>query len=445
MLRYSPVNRSTIDFHGDPMAYSPSRSTSPYGSIRTQSPAPSSMAAGQPLRLTTNIAPALFSNELEYLYAGKGFGEAFEFLFESNESKSEENTESKRVEKLRKDLVFMWRSRLYSDVRLSISGVFSSATLAEGEESAAEFSSHRFMLASRSPYFYSQLLGGFASVPPEPGNPIILHLPSPPFTPASLHFILGYMYAGTVAFSNRTFDLDTAFHILRSAMYLSLTALCNEMQARIVQEMMHGLFHAFLDFNEYEQVTGGRWGVGGCKCRACARRAPRILEFAIADDVKNKYLERGARRAIVGHFGDGWCISEFATLPQKTRESFIKGVSKRATPVNILPLLTSAHQALAKLDKVPREIWSHVSRESILSGLKHITDSLCSNISAFLEEPEWLAILEGDGARFEDIERVEWVTDGIRKGISEKNAGLVYQVSNLIFFGKAMLDTRNRP
>jgi hypothetical protein len=38
------------------------------------------------LRIGTSINPALFSNELEYLYTGKGFGEAFEFLFDSSES-----------------------------------------------------------------------------------------------------------------------------------------------------------------------------------------------------------------------------------------------------------------------------------------------------------------------------------------------------------------------
>jgi len=39
---------------------------------------------------------------------------------------------------------------------------------------------------------------------------------------------------------------------------------------------------------------------GGCRCRQCARRVPRVLEFAIADDVKNQHLDYGARRALVG-------------------------------------------------------------------------------------------------------------------------------------------------
>ncbi|OBZ65104.1 hypothetical protein A0H81_14914 [Grifola frondosa] len=68
--------------------------------------------------------------------------------------------------------------------------------------------------------------------------------------------------------------------------------------------------------------------------------APRVLEFAIMDDVKNPHLERGARRALVGLFGEGWCTSEFATLPQRTRDGLVKGLAKRTTPMNMFPLLS---------------------------------------------------------------------------------------------------------
>lgn len=37
-------------------------------------------------------------------------------------------------------------------------------------------------------------------------------------------------------------------------------------------------------------------------------------------------LERGARRALVGLFGEGWCTQEFAALPQKMREALLKGM-----------------------------------------------------------------------------------------------------------------------
>jgi len=58
-----------------------------------------------------------------------------------------------------------------------------------------------------------------------------------------------------------------------------------------MQEMLHGLFHAFNSLAEYERLTGGEWGTGGCRCHQCARRAPRVLEFAHEDDVKNVFLQ----------------------------------------------------------------------------------------------------------------------------------------------------------
>ncbi|THG95587.1 hypothetical protein EW026_g6091 [Hermanssonia centrifuga] len=395
-----------------------SRSPSPF---RVPSPSPS-INNGPLLRLTTSINPTLFSNELEYLYTGKGFGEAFEFLFDTTETREEGDGAEARIDKLRKDLVFMWRSRLYSDVRIALTGNFSSTN---HDNTTAIFSSHRFILVSRSPYFCTQLLQW--GVKPTPGEPLTLNLPSPPFTPASLHFTLGFIYTGTLIFSHRTFDLDTSFHIMRSATYLSIDTLYDEIQARIVQEMMHGLFHAFLEFSEYERITGGKWGTGGCRCRQCARRAPRVLEFALSEDVKNPHLERGARRALVGLFGEGWCNPEFARLPQKTRNSLLAGLAKRTTPMNVFPLLFASHTALAKIDGVI-EPWADVAKEMTLAARKVIDDVICSQAEQCFEQGDWLTIMEADGARFEDGEKVEWVMESIRRGMNEKNAGTLYQI-----------------
>ncbi|KAH8073810.1 hypothetical protein BXZ70DRAFT_1068977 [Cristinia sonorae] len=395
-----------------------SRSPSPFH--RASSPAPST-ATGALLRLPTNINPVLFSNELEYLYTGKGFGEAFEFLFDTSETREEGNAEEARVDKLRKDLVFMWRSRLYSDVKIALTGNFSSSN---HDSTTAIFSSHRFMLISRSPYFHTQLVQW--GVSQKPDEPLTLNLPSPPFTPASLHFTLGFIYTGTLVFSHRTFDLDTAFHIMRSATYLSLDTLYDEVQARIVQEMMHGLFHAFLEFSEYERITAGKWGVGGCRCRQCARRAPRVLEFSLMDDVKNPHLERGSRRALVGLFGEGWCSAEFARLPQKTRDGLVKGLAKRTTPINVFPLLFASHDALRKLNSVI-ESWADTVRDMVLHARKAVDEVLCTQAESCFEQAEWLEIMESDGARFEDSDRVEWIMDSVRRGLSETNAGTLYQ------------------
>ena len=95
------------------------------------------------------------------------------------------------------------------------------------------------------------------------------------------------------------------------------------------------------------------------------------------EDVKNSHLERGARRALVGLFGEGWCNAEFARLPQKIRDSLLKGLNKRTTPVNVFALLFAAEVGLGKI-KDSIEPWTSVSKDMILSARKAIDDVLCT-------------------------------------------------------------------
>jgi len=421
-----------------------SRSPSPF---RGQSHSPSTNHPGL-LRLPiTN--PVIFPNELEYLYTARGLTQAFEFLFDQSPETREGDEDETRLDKLRKDLVFMWRSRLYSDIKIALTGSFSSVN---HDTSTAIFSSHRFMLVTRSPYFHTSLkswgktANAIAKSASGSGEEeaLTVTLPSPPFTPASLHFALGYMYTGTLVFSHRTYDLDTAFHIMKSATFLSIQSLYDEIQARVVQEMMHGLYHAFLEFSEYERITGGKWGSGGCRCRQCARRAPRVLEFAIAEDVKNQHLERGARRALVGIYGEGWCTSEFSKLPDKIKLQLVKGLAKRTTPINIFPLLFATHQALRKLSNLS-DLWSDGVKELVLSARKTIDEVLCNQADECFEQPEWVEFMAGDGARFDDADKVEWVMDSVKRGLNEQNAPLAYQVSGLPNPSKLNFTTRHRP
>ncbi|TFY60321.1 hypothetical protein EVG20_g7459 [Dentipellis fragilis] len=399
------------------------QSRSPSPAFRPASPSPSTTQNGV-MHLTTSINPTLFSKELEYLYTGKGFGEAFEFLFDSKEHRHREegDAEESRIDKLRKDLVFMWRSRLYSDVRVVIEGSASS----HHENTAAVFSTHRFILVSRCSYFHTALLAWPGAAKDDNAEPETLTLPSPPFTPPALHFILGFIYTGTLIFSNRSYDLDTGFHILRSAMYLGIDTLHDEIQARLVQEMLHGLYHAFLEFAEYERVTGGKWGVGGCRCRQCARRIPRVIEFALLDDVRNPHLERGARRALVGLYGEGWATPEFSRLDKKVRDTALKGVAKRTTPLNIFPLLFATDAALKKLETMV-EPWVDIVTDMIRDARKVIDQVLCSQADECFEQAEWLELMEANGARFEDGEKVECIMESVRRGFSDKSAGTLYQ------------------
>jgi hypothetical protein len=377
------------------------------------------------LCLTTRLNPTLLSNELEYLYTGKGFGELFEHLFDTSETREEGNTPANRIEKLRKDLVFMWRSRLYSDVHIIV------PINRDDKEQTAIFSSHRFILVSRSPYFDTLLSLPKSGSNIHEGEPFTLTLPSSLFTPASLHFTLGWIYTGTLVFSHRTFDLETAFRIILCADYLSLQTLRDEVQARIIQEMVHGLFHAFLEFSEYERVTGEKWGTGGCRCRQCARRAPRILEFSLRDDVGNRYLERGARRALVGIFGEGWCTSEYAGLDPRIQNSILKGVGKRTIPLNVFALLFAANRALSKLSTIAHS-WSNAVKEDVIKARAVMDECLCVRaeecFGAGNGGEDWEDIMTSGGERLKDAEKVGWIVDSVKRGLTENNAPKVYQV-----------------
>ncbi|CAE6441152.1 unnamed protein product [Rhizoctonia solani] len=430
---YSTQNlfpQSSISLSLPPLDSRPrSRSPSPFGAQRAHSPVPSA-GNGTLLRIPLAINPGLFSNELEYLYTGRGMGVAFEFLFdtsaENGETKSSESTvEMERCEKLRKDLVYMWRSRLYSDVRITLTGNFSSSN---SDIATAVFSSHRFILVSRVPYFRTLLSTSFAPVGQNicSSNPLPLNLPAPPFTPASLHFTLGFVYTGTMAFSHRNWDLDTAFNVIRAAKYLGLDTLDNEARARIIAEMLHGLFHAYLPFDEYERVIGGKWGTGGCKCKQCQRRAPRVLEFALGDDIRDNILERGAQRALAGMYGEGWATSEFLALPLRLKNTLLKGVKHRTLPHNIIPLLLATQAGLAKLSS-NSEPAAEAVKDLMLQARKNIDEVLCNHLRDFLEQPEWVGLLESDAAGFGDMDKFDLVLESIKRGLADQNAGHVYQ------------------
>jgi len=65
--------------------------------------------------------------------------------------------------------------------------------------------------------------------------------------------------------------------------------------------------------------------------------------------------------------------------------------------------------------------WADTSREMVLSWRK-VRAEEC------FERPEWVEILESDGDRFEDAEKVKWVMDSVRRGLNERCAAIVYQI-----------------
>ena len=134
----------------------------------------------------------------------------------------------------------------------------------------------------------------------------------------------------------------------------------------------------------------------------------------------------------MGIFGEGWCTPEFVALDPKIREGIVKGVGKRTTPGNVFALLFAANKALGKLGSVV-DAWAEIVREDVRRVRKGIDECLCGRIEECFGEglgggEEWEDIMQSGGIRFEDEERVEWVMEAVKRGLGEKNAGIVYQV-----------------
>lgn len=149
---------------------------------------------------------------------------------------------------------------------------------------------------------------------------------------------------------------------------------------------------------------------------------PRVLEFASSPDVNNEILERGVKRALVGLFGEG-----FAALPPKIHEGGLKGVAKRTTPLNAFPLLFAAEHGLVKLGN-NIEPWADVVKEMIFAGRKGVDELLARESESCFTGEDWMEIMESDGARFKDGERVEWAMAAVLRGVKEPYAPSLYQV-----------------
>ncbi|KDR68156.1 hypothetical protein GALMADRAFT_146638 [Galerina marginata CBS 339.88] len=337
------------------------------------------------------------------------------------------STQQERLDSLRKDVVFMWRSRLYSDVRIALP----SGTSADDQ--LYLFPSHRFLLSSRSPYFHRALTSPSRRRPNSSNEPSVIQLtlPGKHFTVASLHFILGYLYTGTLKFSHRGFDLATALSIFSGSLYLELPALQELILAEITVEMLHGMYHAFLPDPEYSSLVSGNWATAvslGCQCRICARRAPRVLQFALEEGNNNDLLERGARRALVGLFGEGWCIEEFSALPDNTTGLILADIREMMTASNVLPLLFAAELALIRLEDRQKD-WGPIVESSILSVRRLIDKALCANAGTCFESQTWRHLTDGSKKNVGEnaFEKVTWVLGAVLRGANPENASALYQ------------------
>lgn len=335
----------------------------------------------------SDVSPAFFEATLEYLYtAEESVVDVFEFLNEDRVSPKD--GVEKRLDKLRQDLVFMWRSRLYSDVDIVLgedhvrtipdaNASVLSLALEEGtdEEESASFSAHRMMLVSRSPYFAAQLLSPYADA-----HSRVVRLPSPPFTPAAMHFTLGFIYTGTLFFSNRTFDLSTAFQLWLAGSYLQIETLQTLVSSLIAQDFCHSF-------------------TCSPPCKTCVKRVPRTLAFVSRPDVSDVRLRAMVQDAVSGdHFGTYWS-KEVGNLDYAIRGSIVSDVCAKVDQ-NAGFIITTLRQLAivgGRIDIERSTRWVDALRWMCESVQAHISGCISSKLAEIIASHEWRSLIQGVG------------------------------------------------
>ena len=312
----------------------------------------------------------------------------------------------------------MWRSKLYCDVRIHLDDDFlgddnsdSSESSAGSLSSTAIFTAHRFMLVSRSPYFASLLLN-----PAFRPHTADIHLPTPPFSPAALHFCLGYIYAGHLDFSNRSFDLMTAFQIYRAATYLQMDPLRAEVESRIVHDFCHGM----------------AWSK--CHCRQCLLRSSRVWLFAIADDIGNIPLAKRARTIVVRGWAESWG-RDIGLCSMKDRQGLVRDVINATGPDTVIATFRSLTTLRARLEYAIRTkgrgatMWVEQVEAMANTIGKHAKDVLVDHFESVASSTALWELVLGQGFSGDLLKEVTGVVvEGVGTAGGCVDAPRVYQV-----------------
>ncbi|GAA5904309.1 uncharacterized protein JCM6883_006443 [Sporobolomyces salmoneus] len=354
------------------------------------SPAPSDLSHTSSTSNSSLIRPIVlgstdldvFETSLEYFYTGGREAEAFAVVLEGfNEGGGPAEGELTGTAKLRQDLHFCWRSKLFADVDIVLESP--DGTL------STPFSAHRAILASRSSYFKSLLLGDYSD-----SRLDRFTLPSPPFTPPSLVFVLGYMYTGTLDFSNRTFNLETVFETWRCAAFLSMSTLQDELEVKIVS-----------------MIT--------------PQRAPRIYQFAHASDVNSAVLARSTLPVIIDHFDEMWATPYIGTLDYDPQMELVTKLRSTITPLTVAKVSRQTRKLRKKLE-IERAGWSRNVEAMLEAVERRLVTIIANQLPEIVVSPGFVDLVDGVGFSSDVL---EWLLLQVfdKDELREKNAPLAYQ------------------
>jgi hypothetical protein len=177
---------------------------------------------------------------------------------------------------------------------------------------------------------------------------------SPPFTPLATYFTLGYLYSGSLSFSNKTFDLSTAFSITKAAMFLEVDPLVTELHAIIRDDLCHGM--------RYPVFRNGK-KIGGCACKKCIKRVPKVLRFSQAPDVQAAGLQRDAMEYLTQGWAECWS-KDLASVDELIQDELLDKIRLGVSANRLVAMYSKLTIAEAKIE-AEKEEWVEVLHDML--------------------------------------------------------------------------------
>lgn len=271
----------------------------------------------------------------------------------------------------------MWRAQVFAD-----------CTLATDESDKTSLPAHRAILASRTEYFRSLLSDDF-------GDSHLRHfsLPSPLFTTASLTWILGFIYSGTLSFSTQTLELSTAFDIWRGSLFLGINSLQSDVELHL------------------ERVL-------------TTKTAARIFTFALAPDVNSSRLAAAAGAWVHRDIDDVWNSSLIGDMEFDQQKAIVRGVRQSLNHDNIVPMAGRVLRLRRRLETA-RAPWAEHVRAMLEAVEGDLIKALSDQLAAVVLSRPFVQLMDGVGF---STDRLEYVMSLIIRGLTEQTAPVTYSV-----------------
>ncbi|CAG8793867.1 15189_t:CDS:2, partial [Gigaspora rosea] len=342
------------------------------------------LSNADPVTVKTDADPFLFRQELKFFYTAEEGSEDF--------LQAVDTTDELEQDKLKDDLLYMLKSKLYTDVE-----------------------AHRFMLSSRSEYFKKMLSSDFIEA-----HKSSIRLDASIFNPTSINLMLTFIYTGNLSSSSKPLTLETCEWVWIGADFLNIKNLCDECIYRIATKV-----HFFT-----------------CTCGECQIVVPRVAAFAKEHDVDK--LWQGCLHALSLGFDSMWPNKEFANLDEDTREEILMILLASIQKNNVIATFKGCRNIISVIDiKGIGLPWIETVRRMTNEVRSYAAKILVDNFEQICDEDqEFLNCVDGVGFSSDILEDIMNIVG--EESLTEQNSARILKcITGKLLTRPAVLSAEN--